>query len=187
MYFLSLVCGFSRAARKTRTPSTIKYHLGEMQMQVALAQLADIPAWLDLAAEVEFLFGPMVADPAFRVALERNIQRQTAFCMREYADVLGAPLMGALLFSATYAPRYKISWLAVSKRWRRRGVAQALVEHCFELLQPPAELSLITFGADNPSGQPARDFYTRMGFHAAECAANGPEGGTRQVYRRQFV
>ena len=156
-------------------------------MYVALAQLADIPAWLDLAAEVEFLFGPMVADPAFHAALERNIQRQTAFCIREQANVSGPPLMGALLFSPTHAPHYKINWLAVSTRWRRRGVAQALVAHCFELIQPPAELSLITFGADNALGQPARDFYARMGFHAAEAAANGPEGGTRQVYRRQFV
>lgn len=85
-------------------------------MQVALAQLADIPAWLDLAAEVEFLFGPMVADPAFHTALAQHIQRQTAFCIREQANDSSTPLMGALLFSATHAPHYKISWLAVSTR-----------------------------------------------------------------------
>ena len=156
-------------------------------MQVALAQPADITAWLHLAAEVEFLFGPMLADPAFHQALERSIQRQTAFCIREQANIPGTPLVGALLFSATRAPHYKIGWLAVAARWRRRGAAQMLVTHCFGLIQPPAELSVITFGADNPSGQPARDFYARMGFHAAEAAANGPEGGTRQIYRREFV
>ena len=156
-------------------------------MQVALAQPADIPAWLHLAAEVEFLFGPMLADPAFHQALERSIQRQTAFCIREQADIPGTPLVGALLFSATHAPHYKISWLAVAARWRRRGAAQILVTHCFSLIQPPAELSVITFGADNPSGKPARDFYARLGFYAAEVAPNGPDGGTRQVYRRQFV
>ncbi|MEO7911507.1 MAG: GNAT family N-acetyltransferase [Roseiflexaceae bacterium] len=156
-------------------------------MQVALAQRADIPAWLDLAAEVEFLFGPMVSDPAFHGALERSIQRRAAFCLREQADIPGTPLMGALLFSATHAPHYKIHWLAVSTRWRRKGMAQALVMHCFELIQPPAELSLITFGADNQAGRPARQFYERMGFRATEFAPNGPEGATRQVYRRQFV
>jgi ribosomal protein S18 acetylase RimI-like enzyme len=156
-------------------------------MQVALAQPADIPAWLDLAAEVEFLFGPMVNDPAFHGALERSIQRQTAFCIRELSDVPGTPLMGALLFSATHAPHYKISWLAVSTRWRRMGIAQALVMPCFDRIQPPAELSVITFGSDNQAGRPARQFYERMGFQAAEAAPNGPEGGTRQVYRRQFV
>lgn len=156
-------------------------------MQIALAQPADIPAWLRLAAEVEFLFGPMVADPAFHQALERNIQRQTAFCIREPSDIPGTPLLGALLFSATRAPHYKIGWLAVAERWRRRGVAQVLVTHCFGLIQPPAELSVTTFGADNQAGKPARAFYERMGFHAAEAAPNGPEGGTRQIYRRQFV
>jgi hypothetical protein len=47
-------------------------------MHVALAQPADIPAWLELAAEVEPLFGPMVAEPGFHAALERNLARQTA-------------------------------------------------------------------------------------------------------------
>ena len=156
-------------------------------MHIALAQPADIPAWLDLAAEVEFLFGPMVADPAFHQALERNIERRTAFCIREQSDLPGTPLVGALLFSATRAPHYKIGWLAVAARWRRRGAAQALVTHCFDRTQPPAELSVTTFGADNLAGKPARDFYERVGFHPAEAAPNGPEGGTRQIYRRHFV
>lgn len=156
-------------------------------MHVALAQPADIPVWLDLAAEVEPLFGPMVAEPGFHAALERNIQRQTAFCIREQDGAPGTPLIGGLLFSATHAPHYRIGWLAVSRRWRRQGIAQALVEHCFQLIQPPAELSVITFGADNLAGRPARLFYERMGFQAAEAAPNGPEGGTRQVFRQQFV
>jgi len=156
-------------------------------MHVALAQPADIPAWLELAAEVEPLFGPMVAEPGFHAALERNIARQTAFVIREQDGTPGTALMGGLLFSATHAPHYEIGWLAVAERWRRQGVAQALVEHCFSLIQPPAELSVITFGEDNVAGRPARQFYERMGFQAAEAAPNGPEGGTRQVFRRQFV
>ena len=156
-------------------------------MQVVLAQTADIPAWLELAAEVEFLFGPMVADPGFHAALERNMGRQTAFCIREHDGAPGTPLMGGLLFSPTHAPRYKIGWLAVAARWRRQGVAQAIMEHCFRLIRPPADLSVVTFGADNAAGMPARQFYERMGFQAAEAAPNGPEGGTRQVFRRQFV
>jgi GNAT superfamily N-acetyltransferase len=95
--------------------------------------------------------------------------------------------MGALLFSATHAPEYTIGWLAVAHRWRQQGVARLLVEHCFGLLQPPAELSVVTFGADNPAGRPARHFYARMGFQPAEAAPDGPEGGARQVFRRPFA
>jgi ribosomal protein S18 acetylase RimI-like enzyme len=158
----------------------------QLLMYVVLAQPGDIPAWLDLVAQVEPLFGPMVADPGFQAALERNIARQTAFCVREQDGAPGRPLMGGLLFSATHAPHYKIGWLAVAERWRQQGVAQALVEHCFQRIQPPAELSIVTFGVDNLAGRPARHFYERMGFQAAEEAPNGPEGGTRQVFRRPF-
>jgi GNAT superfamily N-acetyltransferase len=110
-------------------------------MRVVLAQPADSPAWLNLAAEVEFLFGPMVAERGFHAALERNIARHMAFCIREQDGAPGRPLMGGLLFSATHAPHYEIGWLAVAQRWRRQGVAQLLVEHCVRLIQPPAELS----------------------------------------------
>jgi GNAT superfamily N-acetyltransferase len=122
----------------------------------------------------------------FHAALERNIARHTAFCVREQGGALGAPLIGALLFSATHAPRYTIGWLAVAQRWRQ-GVARLLVEHCFGLIQPPADLSVVTFGADNPAGRSARHFYARMGFRPAEAAPDGPEGGARQVFRRLFV
>jgi ribosomal protein S18 acetylase RimI-like enzyme len=156
-------------------------------MQIELAQPADIAPWLDLAAEVEFLFGPMVGDPAFHSALERNIQRRSAFCIREQPGAPGTPLVGALLFSAAHAPYYKINWLAVAGRWRGRGAARALALHCFGLVQPPAELSVITFGADIEAGRPARRFYEQIGFHAAEAAPVGPEGGSRQIYRRRFI
>jgi GNAT superfamily N-acetyltransferase len=128
-------------------------------MRVVLAKLADSPAWLTLAAEVEFLFGPMVADPGFPAALEQNIARQTAFCMREQDGAPGRPLMGGLLFSATHTPHYTIGWFAVAQRWQRQGVAQLLVQHCIQRIQPPAELSVVTFGEDNRAGRPARHFY----------------------------
>jgi hypothetical protein len=51
--------------------------------QVVIAQLIDIPAWLNLAREVEPLFGPMCSDPAFHHALQKNINRGTALCVPE--------------------------------------------------------------------------------------------------------
>jgi ribosomal protein S18 acetylase RimI-like enzyme len=98
-------------------------------VDVVLALPADLPAWLALAAEVEPLFGPLVADPGFRAALARNMARQTAFCIREHDGAPGTPLMGGLLFSATHAPSYRIGWLAVHQRWRRQRVARTLIEH----------------------------------------------------------
>jgi len=138
---------------------------------------------LDLAAEVEPLFGPMVNDPAFHRALRRNIDRGTAFCVREADGPPGVPLLGGLLFSPR-PPVYTMGWLAVTQQHRRRGIGRALVEHAMGLAEIPAEFVVATFGADDPVGEPARSFYERMGFHAAEPAPNGPEGGCRQIFRR---
>jgi GNAT superfamily N-acetyltransferase len=149
---------------------------------VAIACEQDIPAWFDLAAEVEPLFGPMVGDPGFESALRRNIARATAACVRVDNGPPGAPLMGALMFSP-HPPQYRIGWLAVSRRWRRRGIGRRLVDHALLLVERPAEVSVTTFGADVAEGQAARRFYARLGFAPAEMAEPGPDGQSRQVYR----
>lgn len=83
-------------------------------MRVETATSEDIPPWLELAAEVEFLFGPMVDDPGFHAALTRNIARGSAYCVRADGGAAGATLMGGLLFSGR-KPLYRIGWLAVGE------------------------------------------------------------------------
>jgi ribosomal protein S18 acetylase RimI-like enzyme len=144
----------------------------------------DIPAWLDLAAEVEPLFGPLVNDQFFLRALRRNVDRGSAFCVRRGDGPPGSPLAGGLLWSA-HPPRYVIGWLAVAAAARRHGVGCALVDHVLSLVVPPAEVSLTTFDDDVPEGEPAREFYMRLGFHPSEPAPVGPEGGSRRIWRRQ--
>ncbi|MBN1887483.1 MAG: GNAT family N-acetyltransferase [Thermoflexales bacterium] len=74
--------------------------------------------------------------------------------------------------------------MAVAQPHRRHGIGRRLIEHIVGLVDIPAELVATTFGGDNPTGEPARRFYEQMGFHAAEPAPNGPEGSSRQVFRR---
>lgn len=147
---------------------------------VHVATPADIPAWHDLAAEVEPLFGPLVGDPSFEGALKRCIARGDAFCVREGYE--GSPLLGGLLFSRT-PPVYTLGWLAVAAQGRRRGVGRALVRYALDLVLPPAEVIVTTFGLGRPEGEPARRFYAAMGFAPAEVAPDGPDGTTRQIYR----
>ena len=151
-------------------------------MIVDLATQADVASWLDLAAEVEPLFGPMVGDPAFCQALRRNVARRSAFCVRAAGGPPGATLIGGLLFSS-HRPIYRIGWLAVATGWRGQGVGELLVRHVLALVQPPAEVGVVTFGEDFAAGRPARRFYERLGFVAAELTSPGPDGGSRQVYR----
>jgi GNAT superfamily N-acetyltransferase len=151
--------------------------------RVTVAQREDIPAWLILAQEVEPLFGPLVNNASFLSALHRNIKRGTAFCVHEENGPGGVPLLGGLLFSPK-PPVYTIGWLAVTKQYRRQGIGQKLIEHIVGLVGSSGELVVTTFGKGHPAGEPARRFYKRLGFHAAESAPQGPEGHSRQVFRR---
>lgn len=157
-------------------------------MDIDTAGYRDVRCWLDLAAEVESLFGPMLDDPGFYHALLRNIERGTAFCARDDGGQPGEPLLGGLLFSPPTPTRseYRIAWLAVAAWRRRRGVGHRLVKHACQLVTPPATLAVVTFGEDVAAGQPARRLYERLGFRPMEAASCGPEGGSRQVYRRTF-
>lgn len=149
--------------------------------QVVQAQRDDIGAWLRLAEEVEPLFGPLVGEPSFHAALERNIARGTALCVR--AERADAPLRGGLLFSPNHAPCYRIGWLAVSAAHRGRGIGQLLVEAMLERVVPPATVEVVTFGADHLGGTPARAFYAVLGFSPVALAPIGPEGGSREVFQ----
>ncbi|SDE18531.1 Ribosomal protein S18 acetylase RimI [Paenibacillus sp. UNCCL117] len=156
-------------------------------MKVVHAVEKDMPGWLELAAEVEYLFGPMVEEPGFIRALEKHINARSAFCIREQDGPPGAQLLGGLLFSSTHAPVYKLGWLSVNAGARGRGVATTLVRHAFSGVVRPAEVAVVTFGPDIPDGQPARELYRKLGFRpSADKLPAGPEGGSRQKFILQL-
>ena len=152
-------------------------------MKVQVAQPEDIDSWLRLAAGVEHLFGPMVNDPSFMDALKRNIERGSAFCIRESDGPSGAPLQAGMLFSAK-PPVYRIGWLSVSEEQRRCGLGTALLDHVSRMVRVPAKIIVTTFVPVVAGGEAARAFYLDAGFRPAETVENDPEGGSRQVFRK---
>ena len=152
-------------------------------LTVEQATISDIPAWIALAEEVEPLFGPLVYSPDFLSALDRNIARGSAFCIHSQDSLAtdACSLLGGVLFSS-HPPHYRIGWLAVARRYRRRGVGLALMRHAICLIRPPAELSVVTFGEDVPDGEPARQFYRSLGFQPAAPAPSVPGYGSRMMY-----
>jgi GNAT superfamily N-acetyltransferase len=152
-------------------------------MIVRLARQGDLPGFVALAGQVEHWFGPMVDDPGFSSAVSRHIDRATALVA---AAPSGAELLGGLLFGAQ-ASSYHIHWLVVSESMRGRGVGRALVADAVRrFVRGAGALEVETFGADHPGAvtSGARVFYERLGFSPAEPAPAGPEGGSRQIYRR---
>ena len=148
-------------------------------MTIVLATDDDFGAFIELAGEVEDLFGPMVDEPAFHDAVRRNISRRSALLAR---DSLGTP-GGGLLFSPHHHPTYAVRWFVVAKRYRSKGLGEALLAEAFcKWVKPPCTVEMVSFGPDHP-GARARHFYEWLGFRCAEPAAPGPEGGSRQVFR----
>nr|WP_190138101.1 GNAT family N-acetyltransferase [Streptomyces longispororuber] len=150
-------------------------------MMIRCAREQDFPGLLGLAAEVEHWFGPMVGVPAFHEAVEEHIRRSTALIA-----VSGPDVVGGLLFGSE-PPVHHVDWLVVSQRARGTGVGRALLADAVDrFVRGPGTIEVVTFGADHPGAvtSGARVFYERLGFTPAEAAAPGPEGGSRQVYRR---
>ncbi|MFG2160559.1 GNAT family N-acetyltransferase [Streptomyces olivaceus] len=151
-------------------------------MTVRLAEEQDVPGFLSLAAQVEHWFGPMVEDAGFHAALADHLRRSQALV----AVAAGGDLAGGLLFG-TGTRTHHVHWLVVGEQSRGTGVGRALMDDAIRRwVRGPAAVEVVTFGADHPgaSASGARAFYERLGFVAGEAADPGPEGGSRQVFRR---
>ncbi|MFI2211418.1 GNAT family N-acetyltransferase [Streptomyces sp. NPDC020141] len=151
-------------------------------MIIRLAEDADFAGFLGLAAQVEHWFGPMVEDVGFHDAVREHIRRSRALV----AVSPGPELLGGLLFGAE-APVHHVHWLVISRQARGKGVGRALMSDATRRwVRGPGTVEVVTFGADHPGAvvSGARVFYERLGFAAAEAADPGPEGGSRQIFRR---
>jgi len=146
----------------------------------------DAVGFIVLAGQVEHWFGPMVDDPGFCAVIDKHIRRATALVAVGPGET---DLLGGLLFSAK-PPTYHVRWLVISESARRLGVGRALMTEMTRRFPPgPATLEVVTFGPDHPgaAASGARAFYEGLGFTAAEATAPGPEGGSRQVYRKPMT
>jgi GNAT superfamily N-acetyltransferase len=158
-------------------------NVAQRTIEARVAERADFGPWLELAVEVEPLFGPMVQDPVFQRALLRNIARGTAFCIRENEGHPGSRLVAGLLLSPR-PPVYRIGWLVVTESERRSGLGRTILHRALAGIEPPAEILVITFGPDVPGGESARSFYQKMGFTPGEMSDPAPNGASRQVFRK---
>ena len=59
-------------------------------MKVQIAKIEDFENWLQLAKEVEPLFGPMAEEVSFQTALKDLIAQKQAFCIKQDAEFCGA-------------------------------------------------------------------------------------------------
>ena len=96
------------------------------EIVVSQSTMADLQAWRHLASEVEREFGaPMADSDEWNTQLWRHIDRGTAWCARPDSEV---PIVGGMWLSYSHPDAVTISWPAVRREHRRRGIGRALVE-----------------------------------------------------------
>ncbi len=148
--------------------------LTAVQLRAEPAATEDLTSWLQLAREVEPLFGAM---PDFAGHAARAVERNSGIVVRDRDDAV----LGAALTSHRPGERH-INWLAVRESARRRGVGRVLLAEILRRWPEPGDIDVATFGPDVAGGTAARGFYLSAGFVAAEMLPAGPGGGSRQRF-----
>lgn len=140
---------------------------------VRRSTLSDYADWLDLAKEVEPLFGPMVDDMAFREGLKQAIMEKRALCVSELQENGRRVCQGGIVISQ---PANEILWLAVSQKSRGRGIGMALLTEAIACLDRNRPITVTTFDQTIKAGLPARRLYHLLGFRDSMTAGLNPAG-----------
>jgi ribosomal protein S18 acetylase RimI-like enzyme len=149
-------------------------------MVVRPATSADYAAWIELAREVEDLFGPMAAEPSFQQGLRAAIRHNTAFCVDSPGRADNKSLDGGIVIEPQ---ANEIVWLAVAKQRRRRGLGEALLRYAIAQLDRSRDIEVQTFDQTVPAGAAARVLYRRLGFIDARPAGANPAGIATVIMR----
>lgn len=144
-------------------------------MLVRLAEPDDLEAWRDVAREVALLFdSPTMADDrGFLDFAQRKIRQGEALVAVEGAEPY---CVGFLGFSRRHN---SISWLAVREGWRGRGAGTLLLGAALRSLDRTKPVTVVTFRAEHPGGQPARALYHAHGFVEEAAQTTDAAGNPR--------
>ena len=124
-----------------------------------LASEEDIPGWMKLVSTVRENF-PGLDEEEFAAALPERISGGEAWVFRDRGHIAAA-----LLYSKE---RCELDFLAVPPDYRRRGLAQKLVETAAAQFPVGAKLTVVTCRTGDQVGEVARGFYEAMDFVPGE-------------------
>lgn len=142
-------------------------------MDVVCSEIIDFEAWIELAREVEPLFGPMADELDFREALRQAISLKAAFCIRSKPESAHKSLLGGVIISKE---SNEIAWLAVSEKCRKKGYGRKLIEFALGKLNQQEKIFVQTFDESVSEGVSARKLYSDFGFADIKDAGLNPAG-----------
>lgn len=126
----------------------------------------DFNTWLELAKEVEPLFGEMVNNDDFREGIKGCISSSSAFCIKNNNDIEG--------IVAINKTENEISWLAVRENSRGKGYGYQLLKEAIHALDYKKPIFVQTFSSSVKAGKAARKLYLQFGFKDYKDGGKNP-------------
>lgn len=138
------------------------FFVGE-KMEIRKGRLEDIESWDGIVRVARRYFPGLETEEGLRR------HREVMLAYIASGEALGAfdgeRAAGILLFSKKGR---SLDFLIVEEKYRRRGVAEALLREAWKVWSPGAEITVMTHVEDVPEGEAARAFYQREGFRPCE-------------------
>lgn len=136
---------------------------------IRLVTNQDLNAWIELAREVEPLFGEMVDNENFINGIKDCISDSSAFCVvNTNNDIEGVIAINKAL--------NEVSWLAVREKCRGKGYGYQLLEAAIDSLDNKKPIYVQTFSPDVKAGEAARKIYMKFGFKDYKDGGKNPAG-----------
>lgn len=125
--------------------------------------------WLELAKEVEPLFGPMVNVKEFHEAISNCIANKNAY----YIKTEDGKIAGIIALDRI---NNEILWLAVAQKYRGNNFGDKLIKKAIEEMEINGDIFVQTFSSSIESGKSARRLYEKNGFIDYKDAGKNPAG-----------
>ncbi len=132
-------------------------------MEVLYGTALDIDAWMKLVECVAMQFPGLETKESqedYKATTLRFMEKQQAICVKENNKIVGV-----MLFSRGHN---MICCLAVSPKYRRCGIASALLETALAELDHSREITVSTFREGDEKGIAPRALYKKYGFEEGE-------------------
>jgi GNAT superfamily N-acetyltransferase len=147
---------------------------------IRLLKKSEYPIWIEIAEEVEVLFGPMVQIKEFQEGIKESIKNNDAYCSTNDVGVI----TGIVSVDRT---NNEISWLAVRKQYRGNNIGKDLVRKAIDELKRSGNIYVTTFASGVDVGKSARHIYENNGFIDRKPAGKNPAGIETVLMVKNFV
>ena len=128
-------------------------------MQLFYGVPEDIDKWMNIVTRIRWNFPGLETQEKLdehRATVLRFMGKRQSICVKEENEIAGV-----MLFSRGHN---MICCLAVSPKYRRRGVASMLMDEALNKLDRTKEISVPIFRADDEKGPAPRALYEKYGF-----------------------